>query len=90
MGSVSVSSDVVVCVLCVSCSSPQCCVLHDFQFVNASRGSKRRQYGRGIVQSRWHDCLIGSIECLLLFTLSCCGEYLYHICRSLCACSEML
>ena len=23
------------CVLCVSCGSPQCCVLHDFQSVNA-------------------------------------------------------
>ena len=24
-----------VCVLCASCGSAQCCVLHDFQFVNA-------------------------------------------------------
>ena len=24
-----------VCVLCASCSSSQCCVLHDLQFVNA-------------------------------------------------------
>ena len=28
--------------LCVSCGSPQCCVLHDLQFVNAGRGSKRQ------------------------------------------------
>ena len=27
--------------------------------------------GRGILQSRSHDCLIGSYECLLLFTPSC-------------------
>ena len=27
-----------VCVLCESCDSPQCYVLHDFQFVNAGRG----------------------------------------------------
>ena len=27
-----------VCVLCVSCGSPQCCVLHDFQFVHDRRG----------------------------------------------------
>ena len=34
MGSVSVDADVV-CVLCASCGSSQCCALHDFQFVNA-------------------------------------------------------
>ena len=28
-------------VLCASCGSYQCCVLHDFQFVNAGRGCKR-------------------------------------------------
>ena len=27
-----------VCVLCASCGSSQCCILHDFQFVNAGRG----------------------------------------------------
>ena len=32
-----------VCVLCVSCGSSQCCILHDLQFVNAGRGCKRRQ-----------------------------------------------
>ena len=26
-----------VCVLCTSCGSPQCCVLHHLQFVNAGR-----------------------------------------------------
>ena len=26
-----------VCVLCASCGSSQCCVLHDLQFVNAGR-----------------------------------------------------
>ena len=45
MGSVSVSS--CRCVLCAPCSSSQCCVLHDLQFVNAGRGWKRRPYGRG-------------------------------------------
>ena len=39
-----------VCVLCVSCGSSQCYVLHDLQFVNAGRGYKRRPYGRGILQ----------------------------------------
>ena len=27
-----------VCVLCASCGSFQCCVLHDLQFVDAGRG----------------------------------------------------
>ena len=27
-----------VCVLCASCGSSQCCILHDLQFVNAGRG----------------------------------------------------
>ena len=49
-----------VCVLCASCGRSQCCFLHDLQFVLAGRGCKRRQYGRGILQSRSHDCLIGS------------------------------
>ena len=30
-----------VCVLCASCDSSQCCILHDLQFVNALRGYKR-------------------------------------------------
>ena len=59
-----------VCVLCASCSSSQCCVLHDLQFVNAGRGCNWRPYRRGILQSRSHNCFIGSHECLLLFTPS--------------------
>ena len=27
-----------VCVLCASCGSSQCSILHEFQFVNAGRG----------------------------------------------------
>ena len=68
-----------VCVLCASCGSSQCCILHDLQFVNAGRGCKRRPYGRVILQSRSHDCLISSHECLLLFTPSCCCECFYHV-----------
>ena len=79
-----------VCVLCASCGSSQCCVLHDLQFVNAGRGCKRRSYGRGILQSWSHNCLVGSHECLLLFTPSCCSECFLMICRGLCACTEML
>ena len=56
-----------VCVSCTSCGSSQCCVLHDSQFVNAGRGCKKRQYGRGILQRWSHNCLLGINECLPLF-----------------------
>ena len=62
--------------VCVLCS--QRCIMHDLQFVNAGRRCKRRPYGRGILQSRSHDCLIGNHECLLLFTPSCCCECFYQ------------
>ena len=68
-----------VCVLCASCGSSQCCVLHDLQFVNAGRGCNRRPYRRGIFQSRSHNCFIGSHECLLLFTPSCYSECFYDL-----------
>ena len=51
-----------VCVLCASCDSSQCCILHDLQFVNAGRGCNRRPYRRGILQNRSHNCFIGSHE----------------------------
>ena len=54
-------------------------ILHDLQFVNAGRGCKRRPNGRGILQIRSHDCFIGSQECLLLFTSSCCSECFYDL-----------
>ena len=79
-----------VCVLCTSCGSSQCGVLHDLQFVNAGRGCNRRPYRRGILQSRSHNCFIGSHECLLLFTPSCFAVSAVMICRGLCACTEMV
>ena len=82
-----------VCVLSASCGSSQCCILHDFQFGNAGQGCKKRPYGRGILQSRSHDCLIGSHEYLLLFTPSCCcgcfgfrGELGFLNCDDVCMC----
>ena len=74
------------CVLCASCGIPQCCAPHDLQFVNAGRGCNRRPYRRGILQSRSHNCFIGSHECLLLFTPSCCSECPH----ALYDCTEML
>ena len=60
-----------VCVLCAYGGSSQCCILHALNFVNAGEGCKRRPNGKGILQSRSH-------ECLLLFTPCCCGECFYH------------
>ena len=68
-----------VCVLCASCGSSQCCILHDLQFVNASRGCNMRPYRRGIFQSRSHNCFIGSHECLLLFIPSCYSKCFYDL-----------
>ena len=59
-----------VCVLCASCGSSQCCVLHDLQFVN-DRRCKRQPYGRGILQNRSHDCLIGHVFLCWCICLSC-------------------
>ena len=78
-----------VCVLCASYGSSQCCVLHDLQFVNAGRGCNRRPYRRGILQSRSHNCFIGSHECLLLLPHPV-AVSAFMICRGLCACTEML
>ena len=69
-----------VCNLCASCGSST---------VNAGRGCKRRPYGRGILQSRSHNCLVSSHECLLLFTPSCCSEC-FMIRKGLCACTVKL
>ena len=66
-------------VLCASCGTSQYCILYDLQFVDVGRGCKRRPYGRGILQNRSHDCLIGSHEYLLLVTSSCCCECFYHL-----------
>ena len=50
-----------VCVLCASCGSSQCCILHDFQFVNVGRRGKRPPYRRGILQGRSHGCLLSFV-----------------------------
>ena len=78
-----------ICVLCASYGSSQCYILRYLQFVNAGRGCKRRPYGRGIRQSRSHDCLKGSMS------VSFCLPHLvavsaFIICSGLCACTEML
>ena len=79
-----------VCVLCASCGSSQCCVLHDLQFVNAGRGCNRRPYRRGILQSRSHNCFIGSHECPPSVYPHPVAVSAFMICRGLCACTEML
>ena len=76
------------CGVCASRGSAQC-VLLDLQHVNVGRGCKRRLYGRGILQSRCHDCLVGSHGCFLLFTPAC-WVSVSIICRGLCARTEMV
>ena len=61
----------------VSCVHPVAVL--NAAFVNAGRGCKRRPYGRAIFQSRSHNCLVDSHECLLLFTPSCCSECFYDL-----------
>ena len=68
-----------VTVLCASCGSSKCCLMHDLQFVNAGRGYKKRPYRRDKLQSRSHNCLVGSHECLLLFTPSCFCVCFYYL-----------
>ena len=63
MGSMSVLS----CrCMFVSCVHPVAVLNAAFcmtPFVNAGRGCKRRPYGRGILQSRFYDYIVGSHEC---------------------------
>ena len=77
----------VVC-LCLECNLWQFSMMRS-QFVNASRGCKRRPYGGIILQSRFHDCLVGSHECLLCLPHPV-GVSVFIICRSVCTCTEML
>ena len=44
---------------------------------------------RGILQSRYHDCLVGSHECLFCLPHPV-AMSAFIICRCLCACTEML
>ena len=58
-------------------------------FLYAGRGCKRQPYGRGILQSRSHDCLIGRHEGLILLPHPVVVSA-FIICSGLCACTEML
>ena len=77
------------CVLCASCNSSECCVLHDLHFTNADPACKRRPYGKGIFESRSHNCFVCNHECLLLFTHPV-ALSAFIICSGLCVCTEML
>ena len=79
----------VVC-LCLVCILWQLSMLNDLQFVNVGRGCKSRLYGRGILQSRSHDCLIGTHACVYFCLTHPVAVSDFIICSSLCACTEML
>ena len=72
MGSVSVSS--CRCCMYVSCVYPVAVL--NAAFCMTCRLLMMVEDGRGISQSR---CFIGSHECLLLFTPSCCSECFYDL-----------
>ena len=63
-------------------------VAHDLQFVHSGRGYKRRPYGTGTLNCLYYDCLVGSHECLLLFTHPVAVSA--FIISGLCVCTEML
>ena len=61
---------------CVYCES---CVSSHAAFCMTCSLLMLVEDGRGMLQSRSHDCLVGNHECLLLFTPSCCDESFYHL-----------
>ena len=83
-----------VCVLCSSCGSSQCCILYFLKIVNAIQECKTRSYGRGILHSLYHGCLIVSAPSVyhtLLFIYRGLREcFFYIIYGGVCACTEML
>ena len=67
-----------VCVFChadVVCVSLVCILWQFSMLVDDARGD----HGRGILQIWFHDCIVGSHECHLLLTPSCCGESFYYL-----------
>ena len=79
------------CMGSISVSSCRCCMfefcVHHVAVLNAVFcmtcsllmlvEDEWRSHGRGIIQSRSHDCLVGSHKCLFLFTPSC--ECFYYL-----------
>ena len=88
MGNVSVSS-CRCCVLCVSCGSSQCCVLHDLQFfmlVEDARGDIMEDvYSIAGLMTVLYVAMSVSFCLPHPVAVSSC-----IICRGLCACTEML
>ena len=75
MGSMSVLS--CICCMFVSCVHPVAVL--NAAFCMTCSLLMLVEYGKGILQSRSHDCLIGIHECLLLFPPTCCCECFYHL-----------
>ena len=78
MGSVNVSS--CRCCMFVSCVHPVAVLNAAFCMTCSLLMLVEDAIGRrGILQSRSHNCFMGSHECLLLFTPSCCSECFYDL-----------
>ena len=81
MRSVRVSS--CICCMFVSCVHPvevlNAALCMTCRFLMLVEDAKRRPYRIGILQSPSHHCFVGSHECLLLLTPSCCSECFYDL-----------
>ena len=75
-----------VCVLCASCGSSQCCILHDLQLVNAGPGYKKRPYGEAYYRAGLMSVAMSVSFCLLHPV----AGSAFIICSGLCGCTEML
>ena len=80
MGSMSISS--CRCCMFVSCAYPLAVL--NAAFCMTCSLLMLVEDERGILQSRCHNCFIGSHEYLLLFTPSCCSECFYDLQRFVC------
>ena len=84
MGSMSVSS----CRCCMSVSCVRPVAVLDAAFCTTCSLVMLVEDGRRILQSRSHDCLVGSHECLLLLSHAV-PMSVFIICRGVCACTDM-
>ena len=78
-----------VCVLCTSCGSSQCCILHNLPFVHVGRGCKptiwKRAYSRAGLMTALYVAM--SVSFCLSHPVAVSD---FVICRGLCASTEKL
>ena len=73
--------------MCIIWQFSICYVLTDLQFVNTGRGCKGRSYGRGTLQCKSHDRLVGNhilLQRVFLLFLEVCVHALIICCQRVC------